>query len=79
MAQPEFLTFENKRYAIENLDDAARAQVVNLQVVDSEVARAQQQLAILGTARSAYLSALRQALAKIQPESEAVDTPKVTH
>lgn len=77
MAQPEFLTFENKRYAIEKLDDVARAQIVNLQVVDNEVSRAQQQLAILGTARSAYLSALRQALANVQPEPEA--TPQTTH
>ncbi|GHT89711.1 hypothetical protein AGMMS49545_04000 [Betaproteobacteria bacterium] len=77
MAQPEFLAFENKRYAIEKLDDAARAQIVNLQVVDNEISRAQQQLAILGTARSAYLSALRQALANVQPEPEA--TPHTTH
>jgi chaperone required for assembly of F1-ATPase len=77
MAQPEFLTFENKRYAIANLDEAARAQVVNLQVVDAEINHTQQQQAILSTARSAYISALRQALAKIQPEADA-DAP-TTH
>jgi hypothetical protein len=77
MAQPEFLTLDNKRYAIENLDDSARAQIVNLQVVDNEIAHTQQQLAILGTARAAYLSVLRQALAQVQPEPEAA--PQTTH
>jgi hypothetical protein len=77
MAQPEFLTFENKRYAIAKLDDAARAQIMNLQVVDSEINHTQQQLAILGTARAAYISALRQALAQVQPEADA-DTPTPT-
>jgi hypothetical protein len=77
MAQPEFLTIDNKRYAIENLDDNARAQIVNLQVVDNEIAHAQQQLAILGTARAAYLSVLRQALAQVTPESEVA--PQPTH
>ncbi|MDR2113573.1 MAG: DUF6447 family protein [Candidatus Accumulibacter sp.] len=70
MAQPEFLTFEDKRYAIAKLDDAARAQIVNLQVVDGEINHTQQRLAILGTARAAYISALRQALAQAQPEAD---------
>jgi hypothetical protein len=78
MAQPEFLNVDGKRYAIERLDDTAKAQIVNLQVVDAEISHTQQQLAILGTARAAYLSVLRQALAKVQPEPD-VETPQVTH
>ncbi|MDR3054285.1 MAG: DUF6447 family protein [Zoogloeaceae bacterium] len=74
MAQPEFLTIDNQRYAIANLDDNARAQIVNLQVVDNEISHTQQQLAILGTARAAYLSALRQVLANVQPEPEVAQT-----
>ncbi|MDR3352623.1 MAG: DUF6447 family protein [Zoogloeaceae bacterium] len=78
MAQPEFLNIDGKRYTIESLDNTAKAQIVNLQVVDAEISRAQQQLAILGTARAAYLSVLRQALAQVQPVPET-ETPQVTH
>jgi hypothetical protein len=74
MAQFEFLTLDGKRYAMANLDDTARARILNLQVVDTEISHVQQQLAILGTARSAYLSALRQSLAQVQPEPD--DTPQ---
>jgi hypothetical protein len=70
MSLPGFLTLDGKRYATANLDDTARARILNLQVVDAEIAHVQQQLAILGTARSAYLSALRQSLQQVQPEPD---------
>jgi hypothetical protein len=82
MNQPEFLTLDGKRYAISNLNDTARARVQNLQVVDAEIAHVQQQLAILGTARAAYLSALRQSLEQVQPEPDETPearVPQTTH
>lgn len=56
------LTLNGKDYDVNQLSEAARAQVVNIQVVDSEINRLQQQLAICQTARNAYVSALMTAI-----------------
>lgn len=56
---PQTLTIDGKEYSPEELSDAARAQVTNLRVVDQEIARLQQQLAIAQTARAAYANALK--------------------
>jgi hypothetical protein len=47
-------------------------------VVDGEINHTQQQLAILGTARAAYISALRRALAQVEPEADE-SAPPTTH
>lgn len=58
MTLPEYLTINGTNYATANLSDTARLQIGNLQVVDAEIARLQQQLAIAQTARNAYVSVL---------------------
>lgn len=58
MSLPEYVTINGTNYASAKLSDAARAQVVNVQVVDAELARLLQQQAIAQTARNAYVNAL---------------------
>jgi hypothetical protein len=43
---------------LDDLSDTAKSQIVNIQVVDGEIARLKQQLAIMQTARNAYGKAL---------------------
>ncbi len=52
------ITVNGKEYALADLSEAAREQVGNIQVVDAELARLQQQMAIAQTARNAYVAAL---------------------
>lgn len=52
------ITIDGTQYALDNLSENARAQIVNLRVTDQEIARLQTQLAIAQTARAAYAKAL---------------------
>jgi hypothetical protein len=58
MAQPESITVNGTTYALADLSDEAKSQIVNVQVVDAEVARLQRLIAIAQTARNAYVAAL---------------------
>lgn len=58
------LTIDGKEYDTEQLSDAAKAQVTNVQIVDQSIAQAQQEVAILQTARNAYVQALQAELPK---------------
>lgn len=58
MALPEYVTLNNTRYVTENLSEAAKVQVSNILVVDTEISRLQQQLAIAQMARVGYISLL---------------------
>lgn len=69
MSLPEYVTLNGTNYASAKLSDAARAQVMNVQVVDAELARLQQQQAIAQTARNAYVNAL---MAEIKAPAAAV-------
>ncbi len=51
-------TINDKEYDMDDLSDTAKSQIVNIQVVDGEIARLNQQLAIMQTARNAYGKAL---------------------
>ena len=51
-------TINDKEYDVDDLSDTAKSQIVNIQVVDGEIARLKQQLAIMQTARNAYGKAL---------------------
>ena len=57
-------TIDDKEYNIADLSEAAKSQIVNLQVVDQEIAQLKQQLAIMQTARNAYGSALNTEIAE---------------
>lgn len=52
------ITINSKDYAVAELSEAAKAQIANIQVADAELARLQQQLALVQTARNAYAAAL---------------------
>ncbi len=52
------ITINGNAYAVSELSDAAKAQVANIQLVDAELAKLQQQVAIFQTARQAYIQAL---------------------
>lgn len=58
MTQVPTLTLNGKDHAISDLSEAARLQVANIQIVDAELTRLQQQVAIAQTARNAYMAAL---------------------
>lgn len=70
MSLPEYVTINGTRYATEKLPEAGRVQVSNIQAVDQEVARLQQQLAMMQTARNAYVAALVEAV-KVEKNTEA--------
>ncbi|SFC17982.1 hypothetical protein SAMN05216344_110143 [Polaromonas sp. OV174] len=71
MSLPEYVTLNGTNYASAKLSEAARAQVVNVQVVDAELARLQQQQAIAQTARNAYVNAL---MAEIKAPAAPAET-----
>ena len=58
MSLPQYVTINGTSYASEKLSDAAKMQAMNVQVVDAELARLQQQVAIAQTARNTYVAAL---------------------
>ncbi|NEV61120.1 hypothetical protein G3446_04255 [Thiorhodococcus minor] len=60
------ITIDGKDYAVGKLSEEARNQVVNLRVCDQEIAHLKQRLAIAQTARAAYASGLRKALASAE-------------
>jgi hypothetical protein len=53
------ITIDGTQYDLENLSEAAKSQLTNIQVTDQEIARLQQRLAIAQTARQAYARALQ--------------------
>ena len=56
------VTIDEKEYDSEKLSEEAKGQIVNLQVVDQEIASLQQKLAIAQTARNSYAAALNREL-----------------
>lgn len=77
MTLPEYLTINGTNYATAKFSDAAKSQVANVQVVDAEIARLQQQLAIAQTARNAYVAALFDAVkSKEDAPAEAAKKPR---
>ena len=58
------ITIDEKEYEVDSLSDEAKAQLVSLQTVDKKITEAQQNLAILQTARNAYGNSLSELLPK---------------
>jgi len=56
------VTIDDKEYSIDALSDDAKANITNVQLVDQKIAQAQQEIAILQTARNAYIAALKASL-----------------
>jgi hypothetical protein len=75
MSLPQYITINGTTYASERLSAAAKEQAVNVQVVDAELTRLQQRLAIAQTARNAYVAALIEAV-KGKAGAAAAEKPK---
>lgn len=75
MTLPQYITINGTNYASENLNETAKMQAVNIQVVDAELARLQQQIAIVQTARNTYVNALIDAI-KGKNVGAAAEKPK---
>lgn len=69
------ITINEKIYQIADLSEAARQQIANIQFVDAELARLQQQQAVMQTARNAYVSAL---VSTVGAAPEAAPAKKAT-
>ncbi|MES2262012.1 MAG: hypothetical protein V4724_26120 [Pseudomonadota bacterium] len=81
MSQPKYVTINGTSYDLAKLSDAARSQVMNVQAADVEIARLQQQLAFMQTARNAYMNALLteikvKASAKMPAKASAIAAEK---
>ena len=57
------ITIDEIEYDLDKLSDEAKAQLQNLKFVDTELKRLQSQSAVYQTARIAYSTALKDALA----------------
>lgn len=75
MTLPQTITINKTIYSTDKLSEASRSQIVNIQVVDAEIARLQQQLAIAQTARNAYSNALIE-LVKTKSETKSEAKPE---
>lgn len=68
MSDPsQTVTIDGKQYALSDLSEEAKAQLGNVRVVDEEIKKLEQKLAISKTARAAYAHALKQELDKMEP------------
>jgi hypothetical protein len=56
------ITIDNKEYDLDQLSDEAKAQIVSIQFVDSELQRINAKASVLQTARLAYSKALNDTL-----------------
>lgn len=74
MNLPEYVTINGTSYASAKLSAEAKAQLASVQATDAEIARLQQQMAIMQTARNTYFNALLAALKT--KEKTADDKPK---
>ncbi|ATG91016.1 hypothetical protein MKLM6_2810 [Methylomonas koyamae] len=63
--QTPTLTIGDKTHPIDSLSDLAKAQLANLQIVDAEIQRLQQQLGIAQVARETFLATLQTEFAKL--------------
>ena len=72
------LKIDDTEYELDLLSAEAKAQLVSLQMTDSEIQRLQVQLAIAQTARNAYANALKSLLPTPRESSQKSDTLKVS-
>jgi hypothetical protein len=67
------ITIDGLVYDLDSLSDDAKAQLGSMQAVDRRIAMAQEEMAILQTARIAYSRALQELL----PLNEATGSEKI--
>lgn len=56
------INIDGKEYPLELLSEEAKAQLLSIQMVDRKITEAQQDLAIMQTARNTYAKALKELL-----------------
>ena len=61
----DHVTIDGTQFALDALSDVAKQSMTNIQVVDAEISRLKNLLAIATMARSAYALALKDELKKI--------------
>ena len=66
MTKKQIVIIDNEEYAIDSLSEATKGQLVNVRIVDQEIARLKTQLAIAQTARSVYAANVKRDLPKIE-------------
>lgn len=59
MSDAAKIKIDDVEYSLDQLNDNAKAQLTNLQLVDQKIASIQQELAMMQTARIAYANALK--------------------
>ena len=64
MSESETITIDSVEYKMDDLSDAARSQLMNIQFVDAQIQQLNNEWAIADTARLAYTAALKRELAK---------------
>lgn len=64
MADGQKVTIDGNEYELDALSDVAKNQLMNLRVADQKIANAQQDLALLQTARNTYAKVLAENLPK---------------
>ena len=62
MTTDQTISIDGVDYAINSLSDNTKAQLISLQAVDRRIAAAQEEFAILQTARIAYSNVVKQEL-----------------
>ena len=62
------ITVDGKEYSIEDMSDAAKAQIQNLKFVDTQIQQLKNEWAVADTARIGYASALKQELENTSSE-----------
>ena len=60
------ITIDGTDYAFEDLNDAARAQLANIEFVDAQLQQLKSEWAVADTARIGYSNALKKELAKVK-------------
>ena len=58
------ITIDDTEYSLDNLSDAAKAQLANIQFVDAQIQQLNNEWAVADTARIGYTRALQAELAK---------------
>ena len=66
------IKIDEKEYELDQLSNQTKEQIMSLQFVDAEIQRINAQLAVLQTARVAYVNALKQSLPPTVDMSEVI-------
>lgn len=69
--QAKTVTIDGKEYLLDELNDAAKNQLVNLRTADQKIAAMQQDLAMFQTARNSYAKVLAE---NLPVKDEAVES-----